>query len=73
MTYIFKQTLLLRLDTFKERRVGKLEFVIFGGFKSAVGLGLIKYTFLRGLSTKVLPFRRVQRFANTFNINRNIA
>ena len=35
-----KQTLLLCLDTFKKRRVGKLELVIFGSFKSVVGLGL---------------------------------
>jgi hypothetical protein len=35
-----KQTLLLCLDTFKKRGVGKLEFVIFGSFESVVGLGL---------------------------------
>ena len=35
-----KQTLLLCLDTFKKRRLGKLELVIFGSFKSVVRLGL---------------------------------
>jgi hypothetical protein len=35
-----KQTLLLGLDTLKERRVRELELVVLGGFESVVGLGL---------------------------------
>ena len=35
-----EQTLLLGLDTLKERGIGKLELVVLSGLESVVGLGL---------------------------------